>query len=293
MIPENTSRASAAPVSNGQPMTLLISYFDRFRHGLGAVVRHFAGADRMQQDRPSGPRDDLVDRQERLLVDGRSVDIGVQLDRIGAVAQDPFHFPDRRLRRVHRERRRIAGETLRVLDDELGELVIADAGPFRSMLGVPQAVDRGHCERQYLAVVGKRIDAEPHLEVPQRGNAADALAHVLLGGRRFEHAGEKAPREKMIEGVDVFHDVFSPMASSPAGRLEGGRPPSSRPLNGPRPEERALRARLEGQRSLRLRRGRGHDGPAAVAIAHATRRFRNVGQYGSSGRSGQICVAFS
>jgi len=78
------------------------------------------------------------------------------------------------------------------------------------MLGVPQAVDRWHCERQDLAVVGKRVDdPQPHLEVPQSGNAADALAHVLPGGRRFEHASEKAPREKMIEGVDIFHDVFS------------------------------------------------------------------------------------
>jgi hypothetical protein len=77
------------------------------------------------------------------------------------------------------------------------------------MLGVPQTVDCGHCERQYLAVVGKRIDnAEPHLEIPQRRNAADALAHVLLGGRRFEDASEKALREKMIEGVDVSHEVF-------------------------------------------------------------------------------------
>ena len=28
MMPEKTSRASAAPVSNGQPITLQISYFD-------------------------------------------------------------------------------------------------------------------------------------------------------------------------------------------------------------------------------------------------------------------------
>ena len=28
MIPEKTSRANAAPVSNGQPITLQISYFD-------------------------------------------------------------------------------------------------------------------------------------------------------------------------------------------------------------------------------------------------------------------------
>ena len=28
MIPENTRRASAAPVSNGQPITLQISYLD-------------------------------------------------------------------------------------------------------------------------------------------------------------------------------------------------------------------------------------------------------------------------
>jgi hypothetical protein len=28
MMPEKTKRASAAPVSNGQPMTLHISYFD-------------------------------------------------------------------------------------------------------------------------------------------------------------------------------------------------------------------------------------------------------------------------
>src|SRR5215467_14625611 len=56
-----------------------------FRRRLAAVVRHFARADRMQQDRPARLLDDLVDRKELILVDGGTVDIGVQLDRVGAV----------------------------------------------------------------------------------------------------------------------------------------------------------------------------------------------------------------
>src|SRR5262249_46427174 len=94
MMPEKTSRPSAAPVSNGQPITLQIFVF---RRRLAAVVRHLARSDRMQQDRPTRLLDDLVDRKELILVDGGAVDIGVQLDRVGAIRQHALGLPGGRL----------------------------------------------------------------------------------------------------------------------------------------------------------------------------------------------------
>src|SRR5262249_33720905 len=75
---------------------------------------------------------------------------------------------------------------------------------FGRSLRTPQPVDRRHGERKNLRIVGKRVDhAQPLVEIEQRRNAADALAHVLLRRRRLQHAGEEALRKEVIEGVDV------------------------------------------------------------------------------------------
>ena len=58
-----------------------------FRFVLAAIVRHLTSADRMQQDRLAGFLDDLIDRQELLLVDRRAVDVGVKLDGVRAVLE--------------------------------------------------------------------------------------------------------------------------------------------------------------------------------------------------------------
>ena len=109
----------------------------------------------MQQDRPAGFLDDLVDRPEVLLVERRAVDVGVELDRIGAVSERALGFLGRRLRRVHGERGGVAGKAVGMPGDELGKLVVADARPLRRGVLVPQAVDRRHGEREDLRIVGE------------------------------------------------------------------------------------------------------------------------------------------
>ena len=144
MMPENTKRASVTPVSKGQPRTLQISYLDLSR----SVVGHLARARRVQQDRPAGFLDHLVDRPEMLLVDRRAVDVGGKLDRVGAVLEHALGLLRRGFGRVHRQRRRIADEVLGVLGDDLGETVIADrahsgacSGPLsRSIEGMPRQI---------------------------------------------------------------------------------------------------------------------------------------------------------
>ena len=102
-----------------------------FGDGLGAVVRHLARADRMQQDWLAGFLDDLIDREELLLVDGRAVHVGVQLDRIRPVRKHAFGFAWRCLRCVHGQRRGIADEAIGIFRDHLRKAVVADPRPFR------------------------------------------------------------------------------------------------------------------------------------------------------------------
>ena len=85
----------------------------------------------MQQDWLAGFLDDLIDREELLLVDGGAVDVGVQLDRVGAVRQHALSLLGRRLGRIHGQRGGIADEAIGMFGDQLGKAVVADPRPFR------------------------------------------------------------------------------------------------------------------------------------------------------------------
>ena len=79
----------------------------------------------MQQDRLARFLDDLVDWQELILIDRGAVDIGVHLDGIGTIRQDPLRLLDRLLGRVHGQRGGVADEMVGMLGHQFGENVIA------------------------------------------------------------------------------------------------------------------------------------------------------------------------
>ena len=165
----------------------------------------------MQQDRLARFLDDLVDRQELVLIDRGAVDIGVELDRVGAVRQHAFGLLGRRLGRVHGQRSGVADETVGIFGDHLGETVIAEARPFRRIGGSGQPIDRRHAEADDLAVIGEGIDhAQPLVDVVERGNSPHALAEIPLSRRRLQHQFVNALGKEMIERIDVAH-VLSPL----------------------------------------------------------------------------------
>src|SRR5262249_33494831 len=126
-----------------------------FRFVLGAVVGHFARADRMQQDRLAGLFGDLVDRQQLALVGLGAVDGGGGLYGAGAGFEAALGFAGRRLWRIHRQRRRIADEAVRIFRDDLGQSVVAEPRPFGRLIGAGEAIDSGHAEADDLGVIGK------------------------------------------------------------------------------------------------------------------------------------------
>src|SRR5262245_28719194 len=69
--------------------------------------------------------------------------------------------------------------------------------------------------REDLRIVGKLLDhAQPLLDIPQRRNAAHALAHVLGSGRAVEQRVEIALRKEMRVGVDRAHSLPPALSTS-------------------------------------------------------------------------------
>ena len=180
-----------------------------FRDLLGRIVRHLARARGMQQDRPAGLGDDLVDRPEFLLVERLAVGVGAELDGVGAVLEHALGLLRRRVRHVHRQHRGPADEMLGMLGDDFLQAVIGDLRHLQRLVGPEQPLDRRQAVREHLRVVRKLLDhLQPQVDVGERRNAAHALAEVLLAGGRLEQRVVIALREKMIEGVDVAHCLF-------------------------------------------------------------------------------------
>src|SRR6516164_6302377 len=189
-----------------------------FRRRLAAVVRHFARADRMQQDRLARLLDDLVDWEKLVLVDGGAVHIGVQLDRVGAVRQNALGLLGRRRGRVHGQRGGVADEAVGIFGDHLGKPVIAEPRPFGRMIGSGEPVDCRHAEADDLGVIGKGIDdPQPLLDVVERRNSPHPFAQILLSRGRLQHQFVDTLGKEMIERIDVTH-VFNLLPFVERGR---------------------------------------------------------------------------
>ena len=164
----------------------------------------------MQQDRPAGLGDDLVDRPELRLVERHAVDVGGDLDGVGAVLEHALGLLGRRLRRVHRQQRRPAGELLGMFRRDLGEAVIADLRHLGRLVRAPHPLHRRQAVRQHLLVILEHVDdAQPQIDIRQGRNAAHPLADILGGGGRFQQRLVIALRKEMREGIDAAHVFFS------------------------------------------------------------------------------------
>ena len=89
-----------------------------------------------------------------------------------------------------------------------------------------EPIDRRHAKADHLAVIGERLDdAQPLVDVVERGDAPHPLAQILLARRRLQQQFIDAAGKEMIEGIDVAHVLFSdllaaaPMRENPTMRL--------------------------------------------------------------------------
>jgi hypothetical protein len=160
----------------------------------------------MEQDRFAGLFDDFVDRPELRLVERRPVHIGGELDGIGAVPKHPLGFADCRLRHIHRQQGRVAGELAGMPGDDLGKAVVGEAGHFRGFFRPKQPIERRQAMREDLGIVLELVDdPQPAIEIEHRGNPAHAFAQILRRRRAFQERIEIAPRKEMIVGIDNAH----------------------------------------------------------------------------------------
>ena len=72
-----------------------------------------------------------------------AVDVGVELQAVGAVLEGALGFLRRRVRRVHGQRRQIPGEAVGIARAQLGQPVIAEPRIFGRLFGPGEDVEGG------------------------------------------------------------------------------------------------------------------------------------------------------
>ena len=121
-----------------------------------------------------------------------------------------FGFGDAGVGRGERDVRHPAGEMILLLGAQFGEAVIDDAAELvdvRRRLG--EFLDRRLRIGQHLLIVLVAVDdLLAHVDIEQRRQRADALAHVLVVAGDFVELVEELLREKVRVRVDA-HGRFS------------------------------------------------------------------------------------
>ena len=196
----------------------------RFRLALvvGDVVRAARG---VQEDGLAVPRRRLEHGKELRLVKGLAVDVGVDLQPVGAVPESALRLL-RGIGRVHRQGGEIADEIVGVAVDELRQAVIAEPGELFRNGRLAERLQRRHAEGDHLDVVlvpEEVDDATPLVEVVDGRHAAHAHADVPRRAVRREHAIPDRLREEVVEGVDVTHGQVSSLVAACRRRLGAGR----------------------------------------------------------------------
>ena len=220
------------------------------RRRLAFVIGDVGAPRGMEEDRPAGLRREFEDGEEARVVERHAGDVRMDLQADRAVRERALGLAHRRGGIVHRQGGEIGVELAGVLDDELGQAVVAEPRQLDRGLRRSEQLERRHAERQHLGVVVRRLklldDRQPPVEVEDRRDVAHAFGDVLPGQRG--HARPNGRREEMVEAIDVAHGGVlgrpslaqgaragtSPIRRSPAERfqalgsgLDGLAPPSS------------------------------------------------------------------
>src|SRR5437879_576380 len=226
---------------------------------LGRVVGELRGARRMHPDRQAVlVRHALEDREELRLVERPAVDVGEDLDALGAeLADGAVHLLERGGDVIHRQRGDEGRELPGVLLHDLGHAVVRQPGQLGGLLGTSQKLDGGHRQGQDLPVLGEALHhAHALVQVPQHRNVHPALElgrerRVPLGD--LLHPLEVRLRKDVRKDVELQHySSFTPaMAERSVPRAASARMlrPKASPSSGsvsswPMSTSRLLKSRL-------------------------------------------------
>src|SRR3989441_7337809 len=184
---------------------------------LGRVVGELRGARRMPPDRQAVlVRHALEDREELRLVERPAVDVGEDLDALGAeLADGAVHLLERGGDIVHRQRGDEGRELPGVLLHDLRHAVVRQPGELGGLLGTSQELDGRHRQGQDLLVLGEALHhAHALVQVPQHRNVHPALElrrerRVPLGD--LLHPLEVRLRKDVRKDVELQHySSFTP-----------------------------------------------------------------------------------
>src|SRR3989475_4409140 len=158
----------------------------------------------------------LEDREDLRLVERPAVDVGEDLDALGAeLADGAVHLLEGGRHVVHRQRGDKGGELLGVLPHDLGHAVVRQPGQLGGLRGISQELDGRHRQGQDLLVLGEALHhAHALVEVPQHRNVHPALE--LRRERRIPlgdslHPLEVRLRKNVRKNVELQHySSFTP-----------------------------------------------------------------------------------
>ena len=163
-------------------------------------------ARRMQPDRLADPVHGGKERIEPRPIERLAAHVGKDLHPDGVeVAHRPLRLAGAGVRLAHRDRSDEAGKAVGMSRHQRRHAVVGDRGELELERGVAlaQHLERRHRQRQDLRVVGKAVDdAQPHVEIMQRGDRAHALADVAQVAGDLEHPVEERLWKEVIESID-------------------------------------------------------------------------------------------
>lgn len=163
---------------------------------------------RVQPRRQAAPCHLVEHRPELRAVERLLVDVRVDLSAFGAQrGSGSIQFLDGLVRVVHRQAGAERDEALRMLVHELRQAIVDDSRHQRRLVRTRERLHGRLRKRQHLTEFAELVHGpKPGVQVHDRREVLDALAHVLEAGADVDVLVEEPSRVEVIEDVD-FHSV--------------------------------------------------------------------------------------